>query len=54
MIELKYVRQTSDIIINEIIEKDEQITGGSFKLQLGQIHLTMIYKLIAQIQVSIF
>ncbi|XP_063908904.1 intermembrane lipid transfer protein VPS13C-like isoform X2 [Zophobas morio] len=48
--ELKYVRQASHIQKNDITNRDETLTGGSFKFQLGQIHLTLLYKLIVQIQ----
>lgn len=49
--ELKYVRHASHIKQrNEISNRDETTTGGSFKFQLGQIHLTLLYKLIVQIQ----
>ncbi|EEZ98160.2 hypothetical protein TcasGA2_TC000586 [Tribolium castaneum] len=48
--ELKYVRHASHINQNEISNREEMTTGGSFKFQLGQIHLTLLYKLIVQIQ----
>ncbi|RZC35875.1 vacuolar protein sorting-associated protein 13A-like, partial [Asbolus verrucosus] len=48
--ELKYVRYATHLQKNDISNREEMSTGGSFKFQLGQIHLTLLYKLIVQIQ----
>ncbi|KAK4883024.1 hypothetical protein RN001_006343 [Aquatica leii] len=50
--EMKYVRHAPNILQkNDISPNHEDLTtDGSFKFQLGRIHLTFLYKLIVQLQ----
>ncbi|KAB0792527.1 hypothetical protein PPYR_14486 [Photinus pyralis] len=50
--EIKYVRHAANIMQkNDISPSTEDLsTDGSFKFQLGRIHITFLYKLIVQLQ----
>lgn len=54
--EVKYVRLASNLKPGTDISpgRDEIPVGGTFKFQLGQIHVTILYKLIVQLQVYCF
>lgn len=54
--EIKYVRHAPHLIQkNDISPRyDDVTTDGSFKFQLGRIHVTFLYKLVVQLQVLIF
>ncbi|KAF5273457.1 hypothetical protein FQA39_LY07474 [Lamprigera yunnana] len=50
--DIKYVRHAPIIIQRHTIapSQSELITDGSFKFQLGRIHVTFLYKLVVQLQ----
>lgn len=53
--DVKYVRHASHLNHRNDISPshDDITTDGSFKFHLGRIHITFLYKLVVQLQVSI-
>jgi len=52
--EVKYVRNATHIKNSDVMDKRvEEAFDGSFKLQLGRIHVIFLYKLMVQLQVIV-